>query len=269
MTADRDPRTVWHGHTVDALRVAWDVPTLEVWDTLTSTNDRAAELAQGGAGAWTVVVAGEQTAGRGRRGRPWRSSAGEGLWMSVLVDPAPTEGAFPLPLVVGTVVAEVLDASVEGLRCAVKWPNDILASGRKLGGVLCEARSGAAVVGIGINIGTPTLDDRPTDDDVAEPLEPVGLRALSPGTGFPALPELCGAVVTRLRAALEGAGPVGDVRERFRARDVLDGRTVRSETAGVGVARGVADDGSLLLERADGTRVHVVSGSVRRVSGRG
>ncbi len=271
MTGRGHPAAQWDGHAVAALAASWGVPHIEVWDVLSSTNDRAAELARGGAAPWTVVVAVEQSAGRGRQGRSWTSGAGAGLWMSIVAPPTTRDGArLPLPLAVGTAVAEAIDAVAPGLLCQVKWPNDLVVQGRKLGGVLCEGRRDTTVVGIGVNVETPEVGDPedPPGTPGIGPLRPIGLVALAGGAGAPSHATLAGEVVRRLRATLSEATDPASLLERFRSRDALCGRRVVSETGGVGVARGVTEDGSLVLEREDGTRVHVVSGSVRWASDR-
>ena len=110
----------------------------------TSTNDRARELAGTGAPHGTLVTAEEQTAGRGRQGRTWIAPAGSSLLLSLVLretDPL-------LPLRAGLAVADLA-----GAAALVKWPNDVLLDGRKVAGVLVEARpqEGWAVLGIGVN----------------------------------------------------------------------------------------------------------------------
>ena len=112
--------------------------------TTTSTNDRARELAGTGAPHGTLVTAEEQTAGRGRQGRTWVAPAGSSLLLSLVLretDPL-------LPLRAGLAVADLA-----GAAALVKWPNDVLLDGRKVAGVLVEARpqEGWAVLGIGVN----------------------------------------------------------------------------------------------------------------------
>ncbi|MGH3101543.1 MAG: biotin--[acetyl-CoA-carboxylase] ligase, partial [Thermoleophilia bacterium] len=112
--------------------------------TTTSTNDRARELATTGAPHGTLVTAEEQRAGRGRQGRTWVAPAGSSLLLSVVLretDPL-------LPLRAGLAVADLA-----GAAALVKWPNDVLLDGRKVAGVLVEARpqEGWAVLGIGVN----------------------------------------------------------------------------------------------------------------------
>lgn len=258
MEASTGPLLRWFDQDVSALADAWDVPVLEVWPTVTSTNDRAADLARDGAPPWSVVVAIEQTAGRGRRGRGWVSNAGAGLWMSIVVDAEP--GGFALPLTVGTCVAESVDRVVPTLLSRVKWPNDVVIEGRKVAGILVERRGGRVIVGIGVNLERP-------DEPMEGALEPVGLTEVAGATLDPRVgSELCGAIVASVRSALTRNRDSGAPIEAFRSRDALLDVTVVSETQGIGVARGVDDDGALWLERPDGTRVRIVSGSVRPVA---
>ena len=116
---------------------------------MTEVERRAAHAAPEG----TVVVAEEQTSGRGRRGRTWESSARAGLWWSLLLRPGvPAYRLGWLPLVVGVGVARGVRSAV-GVEVALKWPNDVLMDGRKLAGILAERLAdGSVVVGVGINV---------------------------------------------------------------------------------------------------------------------
>jgi len=120
-----------------------------------STMDALHELAQAGAAAGTAVVAEEQGAGRGSRGRAWSSPPG-GLWLSVLARPAST-GLEVLSLRAGLAVAVLLDRLGAAGRVELKWPNDLMLDDRKVGGILCEARwQGGTLawvaVGLGLNV---------------------------------------------------------------------------------------------------------------------
>lgn len=134
-----------------------------------STNSVLAERALAGAPTGSVVIAGEQTAGRGRRGRPWWSAADAGLMFSLLWRFAP--GIVPLgaSLAAGVAVMRALsDLGVDGL--ALKWPNDVLKSGKKLAGILVELVAGqtqAAVIGIGLNLRVPATLPVALRDQVA------------------------------------------------------------------------------------------------------
>jgi len=125
-----------------------------------STNDAARALALDGAAHGTAVLAKEQTRGRGTKGRAWHSPAGLGLYASfVLRGPGGGDLPFPhlVPLAAGLAASDAV-RETSGVETLLKWPNDVVHRGRKLGGILCEAQSGGeaggfAVVGIGINVG--------------------------------------------------------------------------------------------------------------------
>ncbi|GAB4168054.1 MAG: hypothetical protein Fur0039_06110 [Rhodocyclaceae bacterium] len=125
-----------------------------------STNSELRSLAEAGAAHGSVLVCEEQSGGRGRRGRPWRSVRGGSLTFSLLWR-FPEVAAAPvgLSLAIGVAIARALgDLGVPGLR--LKWPNDVLRSGRKLAGILVELASGAraapfAVIGVGMNLALP------------------------------------------------------------------------------------------------------------------
>jgi BirA family biotin operon repressor/biotin-[acetyl-CoA-carboxylase] ligase len=120
-----------------------------------STNALVADRARAGEPAGLVVVAEEQTAGRGRLDRSWVSPPRAGLTLSVLVRPELPPGQWPwLPLLTGLAVAQAL-RSQAGVEAVLKWPNDVLVDGRKVCGVLAEVPvPGAAVLGIGLNVST-------------------------------------------------------------------------------------------------------------------
>src|SRR5712691_10483324 len=132
-----------------------------------STNADVLSLAEAGAPEWTTVVAAHQTSGRGRLGRSWASAPGASLLVSVLLRPPDDPRLAPLISLaagVSTVMACALAGRVEA-RC--KWPNDVVSGGRKLAGILAEARASGArmthvVVGLGLNV-TQRPEDLPTD----------------------------------------------------------------------------------------------------------
>jgi BirA family biotin operon repressor/biotin-[acetyl-CoA-carboxylase] ligase len=129
------------------------------YDTLGSTNDEAKHLARAGAEEGTVVWALEQTAGRGRRGRTWTSPRGN-LYASVIVRPhCPVKQAAQLGFVAALAVGDWLCSSFGGVhKPSYKWPNDVLAQGRKIAGILLESELGErhvpvfVVVGVGVNL---------------------------------------------------------------------------------------------------------------------
>jgi BirA family transcriptional regulator, biotin operon repressor / biotin---[acetyl-CoA-carboxylase] ligase len=220
---------------------------------LGSTMDALHEMAQAGAAAGTAVVAEEQWAARGSRGRAWSSPPG-GLWLSVLARPA-VAGLELLSLRAGLAVAELLERLGARGRVALKWPNDLMLDDLKLGGILCEARwQGGAlawvVVGIGLNVTNPP------------PPELAG-TAIHLASVLPsAAPEsLAQPVAAALRAVDAAAGPLTETeRARFATRDWLRGRAISAPEPGT--AAGIAPDGALLVRRADGTTAAVRAGTV-------
>ena len=187
---------------------------------LDSTNRLAADLARAGAPDGVVVGADHQTAGRGRRGRTWESRPGASLLVSVVLRPAPAL----VTLAAGVAAAEACEA-VAGVAVELKWPNDLLLDGAKLGGILSELVGDAAVVGLGLNLAWA----------------PAGAASLGPGVDRHAL----------LHAYLARLGTPGAVLDRYRERCTTLGRRVRVELPGravEGVATAVADDGRLVVD---------------------
>jgi len=133
---------------------AAEITWLETCDSTNSELRRRIEL-DPTLPAGTTIVAAEQTAGRGRLGRDWASSPGDGLWMSTLVRLPGCRAASWLPLLVGLAgqrASTLLCPEVEGQVISLKWPNDVVADGKKLAGILVEALPEAYVVGIGLNL---------------------------------------------------------------------------------------------------------------------
>jgi BirA family biotin operon repressor/biotin-[acetyl-CoA-carboxylase] ligase len=246
----------WNGVSVDTWREAWGVPCLEVHARIGSTNDRVRELAASGAEAYTVVVADEQTSGRGRRGAVWHSPAGCGLWMSVLLPTPGRDGHLGLPLLLGVAVAEAIEFGLPEVSVRIKWPNDLLIGGRKVGGILCEICEGGVVAGIGINLKRPAAGFPSGLDESVTALDVEGSNRLSASA-------LCGEVLHRIKYMIPDPKRRAAALRCFGARDALAGRSVVAEREGPGRARGIDDLGALVLERGDGSRVRVISGSVR------
>lgn len=120
-----------------------------------STNDLAKELALSGEKEGTVIIAEEQTKGKGTKGRSWYSARNKGLYLSVVLTP-PFSDISLLPLVAGLAVSEAIFSCL-GIRAGLKWPNDVVWEGKKLGGILCEGgflgnRVTYAILGLGLNV---------------------------------------------------------------------------------------------------------------------
>ena len=127
--------------------------------TTDSTNARARELVEAGAPHGTVVTAAEQTAGRGRQGRTWTAPPNKALLYSAILRPL-DERHLLLPLAVPLAVCEAAEELEPSITCQVKWPNDIWVKGRKLAGVLIEAKpqDSWAVIGVGLNLSISTSE---------------------------------------------------------------------------------------------------------------
>lgn len=217
-----------------------------------STNDRARELAEAGAPSGTIVTAGEQSAGRGRRGRTWSAPAGAALLCSAILRPIELEQAL-LPLAVGVAVCEAIE-SLSAHTCVVKWPNDVWIEERKVAGVLIEARPPQwAVIGVGVNVAI-AAEDFP--DDLRWPA-----ISIDAGVSVDAVRDaLCESLARWTEASRAQAVAA------FARRDALSGREIGWEGAGVaagsGVARGVDARGDLMVETSAGQRVALGSGEV-------
>jgi len=119
---------------------------------ISSTNDEAKRLLKLGVGEGAVVIAEGQSKGRGKPGRSWISPCGKGVYLTIIIQPFRTQGmTMPLTLL-GTLAGARAVKGLRGLDVMLKWPNDMMVYGRKLGGVLTEMRSKAVLVGIGINV---------------------------------------------------------------------------------------------------------------------
>ncbi len=249
--------THWEGEPVGVLAHVWGVPRVEAYDSIESTNDRARDLAADGAAPFTVVLADEQTSGRGRSGARWHDTPAASLLVSVLL---PRGGvALHVPLLVGVAVARAVEQAASGLDVRVKWPNDIIIDGRKAGGILCEATRAGVVAGVGVNVRQRPEDFPEEVRDQAVSLESaLGSRVSRSLLAAGLLRELSGLFATPGRPRLSDA-----LHRELTARDALRDRAVQTVQEGPGTARGIDSEGALLLERPDGSRVRVLAGGVR------
>ncbi|MCC7418009.1 MAG: biotin--[acetyl-CoA-carboxylase] ligase [Acidobacteria bacterium] len=247
--------------------------------TAGSTNDVAAACVE----RWTeagdadaleglVVLADAQTAGRGRHGRVWQSPPGSGLYVSVLLTPwrarvDPARAATLVTLAAGVALAEGVEAAT-GLRADLKWPNDLLAGGRKLSGILAEASSSTGgrgapgldtvIVGFGINVHPAAFPAELADR--ATSIETELGRAVDRA---PVLAAVLSSLAGRYEDLL--AGRFDAILDAWRRRaPSAVGRRVRwtgPEGTREGVAAGIDDRGALLVRTAGGTE-RIVAGEV-------
>lgn len=253
-----------------------------------STMDVAAEFAAGEPEG-LVVVADEQTSGRGRAGRAWQAPPGLALLLTVLLRPdLPADRLGILAPVAGVAVAEAVEAET-GLACWLKWPNDLWLGGRNAGrktaGVLASARMVGSrpdyvLLGIGLNVSTPA-DALPADaTSIAAEMgaargecqEPGGVDAGCAGTDTPMRPDrerILAALLARLDAhyaAFVASDGKPDL-EGWIARAAMLGEPVAVEVGGAirrGIHAGIADDGALLLRSPDGSVERIFAGDLTR-----
>lgn len=242
-----------------------DVGRVVHWsEELGSTNDRAKELAEEGVDHGEVVVAEAQTAGRGRRGRSWASPPRRNLYFSVVLRPdLPPVRAPELTLVGSVALCDALRQA--GVDAGIKWPNDLLASGKKIAGILTELaaepdRVSWVVLGAGVNVNARREDfpEEVRDEATSILLErgQAAPRALFAAACFTSLESWLD------RHDEEGFGPI---REAWRARSVTLGREVAVSVDGrelVGTAEDIDETGALLVRTAHGVE-RVTSGDVQ------
>jgi BirA family biotin operon repressor/biotin-[acetyl-CoA-carboxylase] ligase len=238
---------------------------LYVLTQTTSTNDEVKALAMGGAPEGTVVLAEQQTHGRGRQGRTFASPAGVGIYLSLLLRPTVDMAQLPqLTLMVAVAAADAMTA-VCGVSIDLKWPNDVEIAGKKVAGILTEAvlRLGeppVVIIGIGINVNT-TLEQLPSalHDRVT---------SLALATGTPVSRQQ---LIVCLLAHLENlyhtfqdAG-MTSILERWRRYGHLSGRVVQFSHAAetkTGYVIGLDDNGALVVQTVEGIQERIVSGQV-------
>ncbi len=228
-----------------------------------STQRVAFALAEAGAADRTVVVADTQTAGRGRRGRPWHDEPGASVLASIVVRPCLAIRDLPkLSLVAALAVAEAIEAAA-GLVPRLKWPNDILVNGRKIAGILLESRvvtDPVVVVGIGINLRQRAFPPELTATATSVRIESGRTMERE------ALLDATLAAFDVWRAALEGQG-FAPVRARWLALADTIGRAVSSEGC-AGIATDLDAEGALVVRDHAGRLHHVVAGELAAVSPR-
>jgi len=235
------------GVPASALARRWGVPRCQVRSAVGSALDVIHDWGASGAPAGSIVVAVEQTAGRGREGRTWHSPEG-GAWFALLLRPPAESAASTLGVLsirVGLIVADVVDDLLGMPATRLKWPNDVLLRDRKLAGVLCEGRwQGDALQWLGIGLGMNVANEIPA---------PVRSTAIALGEALPGIRPL--AVLDRLVPPLARLGsPTISLTDQecaaFAARDWLRDRELRRPVPGW--VRGLRSDGALLVHGAEG-----------------
>lgn len=232
---------------------------ISLHDRVTSTNDILKELALSGAPEGTVLLAEEQTCGRGTHGRTFSSHRGKGLYLSLLLRPQATLAELlTLTGRMAVAVREGIEAAC-GAPVAIKWLNDILLKGRKVCGILTELGQDFVVVGIGVNL-SQTAGDFCRDglENIAVSLE---------GAGYPvSRAELTAAILNRVEHMYRTFPQKSEeALEQYRAHCTTPGQAVSFRAEGTdlrGIALGIGDDFSLSVRDSRGEVRSLFSGTV-------
>jgi BirA family biotin operon repressor/biotin-[acetyl-CoA-carboxylase] ligase len=235
-------------------------PTILRFESLPSTNTEAARQAALGAPEGLCVVAREQTAGRGRRERSWVSPKDAGLYLSVVLRPALGARDWPLITLAAALAARDALSQACALETDIKWPNDLLARGRKLCGILAEtvegARGRAVVLGVGVNLTRRALPEELLD--TATTVEAQTGRAPDAGR---LLEALLRSLALRYETLHAPGGAPRTLRDWEAHSTYSHDRRVRvalAEETFEGTTRGLAPDGALRVE-TDAGRLRTVS----------
>lgn len=251
----------WAGVPVGDLRERWGREQVYVYGEIDSTMDAARELADDGAPEGTVVMSRAQTAGRGRGGSSFHSPSGAGVYLSMIFRPRGDWMGAPLTVLAGLGVATRLGEAFPDLSPRLKWPNDLIARDRKLGGILAESARAAdgvdhLIVGVGVNL---EATDLPAELEGRV----IGLRECCEAQAA----DVADAIVAGLEDWLRD--PPERLSEAMLAEldrlDWLKNRRVALETDGgaiPGRAAGLAPDGALLFRPDRGALRRVTTGSI-------
>ena len=242
-------------------------PTVLRFESLPSTNTEAARQAALGAPEGLCVVAREQTAGRGRRERGWVSPLDAGLYLSVVLRPTLEAQHWPLITLAAALAVRAALGEACGLEADIKWPNDLLAGGRKLCGILAEtaegARGRAVILGVGINLRRGSFPEEISD--TATSVEEQTGRVPDAERVLEALTRS----LARLYETLQADGGAEEIlrdwqRHSTYAHDCRV-RVALAEETFEGTTRGLDPDGALRVETDEGTIRTVRAGDVTAV----
>ena len=239
--------------------------TIHYFDTIGSTNDEARRMAKSGAPHGTVLIAGHQTGGHGRRGRSFHSPAGSGIYMSVLLRPdcAPTE-LMHLTCAAAVAMCDAIEQAV-GFRPGIKWTNDLVCGKRKIGGILSElgfTNQGLvdyAIIGIGINCTQTELDFPEDIRSIAASLAMVSQTRVEADVVAAAMIQALQKMDSQLLSAK------AQILAQYKKDCITLGQEIvllRGDRKRYGIARDIDSDGGLVVEFQSGTLEVVSSGEV-------
>jgi BirA family biotin operon repressor/biotin-[acetyl-CoA-carboxylase] ligase len=232
------------------------------YQAIGSTNEVAKDLARQGASEGTLVIAEEQTAGKGQRGRSWLAPPGSSLLISLVLYPPLTASQIPRLTMASALAVAYAIEDRSNLSVHFKWPNDILLGGKKAGGILSETSiSGEildyAVIGIGLNVNL----DAHQIPEIADTATSLSMELGREVSRLGLLQVLLKSMEREYRLLQQGESPG----ERWAARLYLLGEKVEVTTPWgreYGRAEGVDADGALILRREDGTKAYITVGDV-------
>ena len=239
-SADARESATYDGALVSTLAARWSLPAVHAFAEVGSTLDVAHAIAAESPSG-TLVLADEQTAGRGRHGRRWASAPGAGVWLTLIERPTDARALDVLAIRCGLFSAQALD-DIAGAGVRVKWPNDLFIGNRKLAGTLIETRwRGTApewvAIGFGLNVSAPDLETA------------IGLP---PGVSRIAVLDR---VIPALRRASRAARHLTDQEvATWRERDLATGLQVNAPSEGT--VEGINSTGEILIRTRAGVSAH-------------
>jgi BirA family transcriptional regulator, biotin operon repressor / biotin---[acetyl-CoA-carboxylase] ligase len=233
-------------------------------DTTDSTNKEAKKLADNGAVEGTLVIAEEQTKGKGRLDRSWMSPPNENILMSLIFRPSlPPSGIFSLTMITSIALVNAIKKTA-GLKTKIKWPNDIYCSSKKLAGILTELNASRekinyAVIGIGLNVNL--------DPDRHEGIKKVATSLYKETWKIISRNKLLSSILKEIdrQYNLLKKGKINNIRKQWNKYSLVNGRLVivfSGEYSEEGIAESISEDGSLILVKSDGTKKNILCGDV-------
>lgn len=245
-------------------KTRWAGQEIYYYPDTDSTNIRAKELGEKGAPHGTLVVAGQQSAGRGRRGRGWESPPGCSIYMSILLRPEFLPSKAPmLTLIMAYSVAKALRACT-GMEVKIKWPNDIVLNGKKLVGILTEMSTeidyiNHVVIGVGVNVNMASFSE-----EIAKTATSLRIETGEIIKRSTLIVEMMKHFEKNYEMYLKTEDLSG-IREAYNGLLVNCGKEVRilgAREPYQAVALGINDSGELLVRKQDGSREAVYAGEV-------
>ncbi len=248
----------------DSLKTSYIGRKILYFPSIESTNTMAVELSKKGESEGTVVIADEQTRGKGRLGRQWLGAANKNILMSVIFRPQlETNGLFYITMLTSAAIVKAIKKTT-GIKADIKWPNDIYIGNKKAAGILTEmdageGRTNYVVVGIGLNVNF-NPSDYPEIREIATSLLLEGGREYSRARLLTNILE-----EIEKRYDLLKNGKFGRIYGEWKRSSIILGRHVKILLPGhtvEGIAESVGPDGTLILALKDGSRRQILSGDV-------